>query len=100
MNLYAQTPFGRGFMGRVQLSHLFDRKFDGGLPQHNFNGYTLMDALVSYERDNLGRFTLAVSNLFDEYYLTYFSQTSTFVSDTDYVAGRGRAVSLRWQRTF
>ncbi len=100
VNLYAQTPFGRGFMGRVQLSHLFDRKFDGGLPQHNFNGYTLMDALVSYERDNLGRFTLAVSNLFDEYYLTYFSQTSTFVSDTDYVAGRGRAVSLRWQRTF
>lgn len=100
LNLYAQAPFGEAFTGRVQVSHLRDRKFDGGVPQHNFRGYTLVDAIATYDSDTLGRFTVAVSNLFDEFYLTYYSQTSTFVSNTDFVAGRGRAVSLRWQKDF
>jgi len=32
--------------------------------------------------------------------MTYFSQTATFVTNTDYVAGRGRAITLRWQKDF
>lgn len=100
LNIYAQAPFGEKVTARVQVSHLYDRKFQGGLPQHNFQGYTLVDAIGTYETDRFGRFTLAVSNLFDEFYLTYFSQTATFVTNTDYVAGRGRAVTLRWQREF
>lgn len=100
LNLYAQAPFGEKITARVQVSHLYDRKFQGGLPQHNFQGYTVVDAIGTYETDRFGRFTLAVSNLFDEFYLTYFSQTATFVTNTDYVAGRGRAVTLRWQREF
>lgn len=100
LNLFAQAPFGEAFTGRVQVSHLRDRQFDGGLPQHSFRGYTLVDAIATYDSESFGRFTVAVSNLFDEFYLTYFSQTSTFVSNTDYVAGRGRAITLRWQRDF
>src|SRR3546814_4794972 len=79
------------------MSHLFDRDFDGGLPRFDFDGYTLVDAMLSYDADRLGRFTVAVSNLFDEQYISYFSQTATFVTDRDFVSGRGRAFTLRWQ---
>lgn len=100
LNMFVDGPLLQGLRGRVQASHLFDRKFDGGLPQHNFSGYTLVDALLSYQTDDVGRFTLGVHNLLDEYYITYFSQTATFVTNNDYVSGRGRAITLRWQGSF
>ena len=100
LNLFVEGPLTANLTGRVQSSTLFDRTFDGGLPQHDFTGYTLVDALLSYDVDRLGRFTIGVQNLLDEQYLTYFSQTATFVTNTDYVAGRGRAFTVRWQRSF
>lgn len=100
LNGFVEGPIAGPVSGRVQLSHLFDRDFDGGLPRFDFDGYTLVDAMLSYDADRLGRFTLAVSNLFDEQYITYFSQTATFVSDRDFVSGRGRAFTLRWQGDF
>lgn len=100
LNLFADGPIAGRLSGRVQLSKLFDRKFEGGLPQFNFEGYSLVDAMLHYDAGRAGRFTLAVSNLFDEQYITYFSQTATFVSDRDFVSGRGRAITLRWQGSF
>lgn len=99
-NLFVEGPIAGPVSGRVQLSHLFDREFDGGQPRFNFDGYTLADALVSYDAGGAGRFTLAVSNIFDEQYISYFSQTATFVTSRDYVSGRGRAFTLRWQGSF
>lgn len=100
LNGFVEGPIAGRFSGRFQLSHLFDRDFDGGQLRFDFTGYTLADALVSYDAERLGRFTLAVSNLFDEQYISYYSQTATFVTDRDYVSGRGRAISLRWQGNF
>lgn len=100
LNAFVEGPVSERLSGRVQVSHLFDRKFDGGLPQFNFDGYTLVDASLSYDAKQAGRFTLAVSNLFDEQYITYFSQTATFVTNKDFVSGRGRAFTLRWQASF
>lgn len=100
LNAFVEGPISEQLSGRVQVSHLFDRDFDGGLPQFNFDGYTLVDASLSYDARQAGRFTLAVSNLFDEQYITYFSQTATFVTNKDFVSGRGRAFTLRWQGSF
>ena len=100
LNAYVQAPLSDRLTGRLQVSHVMDRKFEGGLPQHNFDGYTLVDAIATYDAGEIGRFSLAVSNLLDEFYMTYFSQTANFVTNTDYVAGRGRAITLRWQRDF
>lgn len=100
VNAFVEGPIGERLSGRVQVSHLFDRRFDGGLPQFDFDGYTLVDASVSYDAGQAGRFTLAASNLFDEQYITYFSQTVTFVTNKDFVSGRGRAFTLRWQASF
>jgi len=100
LNMFAEGPIAGRVSGRLQLSKLFDRKFEGGLPRFNFEGYSLVDAMLNYDARSAGRFTLAVSNLFDEHYITYFSQTATFVSNRDFVSGRGRAITLRWQGSF
>lgn len=100
LNMFAEGPLAGPLRGRVQLSKLYDRKFDGGQPQFNFEGYTLVDAILTYDARRAGRFTLAVSNLLDESYLTYFSQTATFVNDRTFVQGRGRAFTLRWEGRF
>lgn len=100
LNLFAEGPLARSIRGRVQLSKLFDREFEGGLPRFDFDGYTLVDAMLTYDAKRAGRFTLAVSNLLDEQYLTYFSQTATFVNDRSFVQGRGRAFTLRWEGRF
>ncbi len=100
INLYVEAPLATGWHGRLQYARLLDRDFDGGLPQHDFDGYGLLDAVISYRNEQLGDFTLGIENLLDEEYITYYSQTLTYVNDSTYFAGRGRAVSLGWQKTF
>src|SRR3546814_15409089 len=82
------------------MSRLFDRRFEGNPAQYDFTGYSLVDAMLFYDAERMGRFTVAVSNILDKQYITYFSQTSNNVNDGNYVAGRGRAVTLRWQDSF
>lgn len=100
LNLFAEAPIIAGLRGRVQVSQLFEREFDGGQPRFNFSGYTLVDAILSYESEKAGRFTLGVANLFDMQYITYTSQTANFINDRNYSSGRGRAFTLRWQGSF
>jgi iron complex outermembrane receptor protein len=100
LNVFIEGPLAASLRGRVQMAHLFDRRFEGNLPQYDFSGYSLVDAMLFYDAERLGRFTLAVSNLFDKQYITYFSQTSNNVNDSNFVAGRGRAITLRWQGSF
>lgn len=100
LNVFVEGPLVERLHGRLQVSKLFDRVFEGGAPQFNFEGYTLVDAVLSYDAEDAGRFTLAASNLLDKQYITYFSQTASFVTNRDFVSGRGRAITLRWAGTF
>ena len=100
LNAFIEGPIVGPLKGRVQVSHLFDRDFDGGAPQFSFDGYTLADVLLSYDAESVGRFSLGISNILDEQYVTYFAQTVNFVDNESYVAGRGRAFTLRWQGSF
>lgn len=100
LNVFVEGPLADKLRARVQMSRLFDRRFEGNLPQYDFSGYSLVDAMLFYDAERFGRFTLAVANLFDKQYITYFSQTSNNVTNDNYVAGRGRAITLRWQASF
>lgn len=100
LNLYAQAPVARGLRARVQVSHLFDRHFDGGAPRFDFDGYTLVDAILTYDAAAAGTFTLGIANLLDEQYVNYTSQTANFITNSNYSSGRGRAFTLRWQGNF
>lgn len=100
LNAFVEGPLTEALRARVQMSRLFDRRFEGNLPRYDFTGYTLVDAMLFFDAGRLGQVTLAASNLFDKQYVTYFSQTSNNVSNDNYVAGRGRAITLRWQKRF
>lgn len=99
-NAFAEGALIGKLQGRLQLSRLFNRSFEGNDPKFDFDGYTLIDLVLRYPTEGAGEFTLAASNLLDAQYITYFSQTVSFVSDRDFVSGRGRALTLRWKGEF
>lgn len=98
--LVAAVNYNNGpWSGRVQAQGYLKRKFDGGDPRNNFDGYTLLDALVRYEPGPWG-LTLAVQNLFDEFYIDYNSDTQRPTDNQRFFAGRGRTFTLAWDYRF
>ncbi|KHT11705.1 TonB-dependent receptor [Pectobacterium carotovorum] len=80
----------------VQANYAFGRSFDdAGMA---FDGYLLMDAAVGYKLP-YGRLNVAVANLLDKQYITYYSQAG-LVNDTRYFSGRGRTVTLGYSIDF
>ncbi|WP_244613009.1 TonB-dependent receptor [Modicisalibacter radicis] len=90
----------------VQVNHAFDKDFDDSTNgwDLDFDGYTLVDAAVGY-RLPVGRLDLAVANLFDKRYITYYSQSALDSGNADYMndryfAGRGRTLSVGYSVDF
>jgi iron complex outermembrane receptor protein len=104
LNLFAewntQEVLPLPLSARVQLSHFFDRDFTGEAApaNQNFDGYTLVDLSLA-TTTAAGDFHLSVENLFDEQYITYYSQTAT-TRDDQFFAGRGRTFALTFQKQF
>ncbi len=83
---------------RLQASHAFDRDFDRfGSQVASFDGYTTVD-LQARVGLPVGTLSVGIENLLGEQYMSYYSQTTP--SDDDYVAGRGRVLSLAWSHRF
>ncbi|KRB10325.1 TonB-dependent receptor [Lysobacter sp. Root690] len=83
---------------RLQGSRALDRDFDlKGVRVASTDGYTTVDLQARFKLP-LGQLNLGVENLFDEQYITYYSQ-STPRNDT-YVSGRGRVFSASWSHRF
>ncbi|MFA4914965.1 MAG: TonB-dependent receptor, partial [Burkholderiaceae bacterium] len=80
----------------VQVQHAFSKSFDD--PAKRFSGYTLVDAAMSYKLPK-GTMRLAMANVFDKQYITYYSQ-SALVEPNRYFAGRGRTVTLGYSLSF
>lgn len=80
----------------VQANYAFDETFDEA--NREFDGYLLMDAAVGYQLP-VGQINVGVSNLLDEQYVTYYSQ-SALVNDERYFAGRGRTLTLGYKLDF
>lgn len=80
----------------VQASHAFDRSFDD--PEKEFDGYTLVDASLGYKLTT-GELSFAVANLFNEDYITYYSQSAQ-VNDSRYFKGRGRTLTVGYSLDF
>lgn len=101
LNLFANlTPPG-DFSYRLQAFTYFDREFHdaAGNQTAEFDGYTLLDALVFWEVEERLRLTFGVTNLLDEQYLTYYSQAGNTRNDR-YNAGRGRTLTVKADFTF
>jgi iron complex outermembrane receptor protein len=96
--LFVAGTLSRRVSGRVQATQYQNRTFDGpGVGgTRPFDGYTLVDLIT---RVGLGRgaIEIGVENLFDEQYITYFSQTYEFANDMRTFAGRGRTLTLGYR---
>ena len=80
----------------VQANYALDESYDE--PEREFDGYLLVDAALGY-RLPTGRMNVGISNLFDEQYITYYSQ-SALVNDERYFAGRGRTLTVGYSVDF
>lgn len=83
----------------AQAQFYLPRSFAGQPNDAKFEGYTLFNAQVRYET-GLGAFSLSAQNLFDEYYISYDSDTVRTTDDARFYAGRGRTVTLGWDWRF
>ena len=90
LNLHAAYAAG-ALDARLAMRKYFKRRFDDPGTLSDFGGYTLFDLGLGY-RIGGKRFSLAVQNLTDRLYLSYYSDT-VGTNDT-YFAGRGRTVTL------
>ncbi len=84
---------------RLQGNFLFDRdvKNASGAVVNEFDGYTTYDLSATIKAFD-GTISLAVQNLTDEYYFTYYSQSSP--NDIRNFTGVGRSFNLGYNRTF
>jgi iron complex outermembrane recepter protein len=84
---------------RLQVNYLFDRKVrnSSNAVINEFEGYTTVD-LSSTINALDGVITLAVQNLTNEYYFTYYSQSSP--NDIRNFTGLGRSFNVGYQRSF
>lgn len=98
LNFAAEYETGP-FNVKVQSRSFLNREFSGIGLDERFDGYTLIDGFLRYATP-VGDVSFAVSNLFDEQYVTYDSQTVRTTSDTRFFAGRGRVISIGFERSF
>lgn len=87
------TPEGP-VTARLQALRYFDREFRDAADAvtARFDGYTTVDAAVSFRLPG-PTVTLAVSNLLDTQYISYYGQAATDRNDR-FFAGRGRTLTL------
>ncbi|HBD19296.1 MAG TPA: TonB-dependent receptor [Arenimonas sp.] len=96
--LFWERAWTEGVATRLQASHAFDRDFERfGSRVASFDGYTTLDLQARFALP-LGTLSVGLENLLGEQYVTYYSQTTP--SNDDYVAGRGRVLSLAWSHRF
>ena len=84
---------------RIQMNYLFDRdvKNSSGAITNSFDGYTTYDFNATLAALD-GVFSFSVQNLTDEYYFTYYSQSSP--NDIRNFTGIGRSFNLGYNRSF
>ncbi|MCE3253607.1 MAG: TonB-dependent receptor [Cellvibrio sp.] len=84
---------------RLQANYLFDREVENasGAVINEFDGYITYDLSATIAAFD-GTISLAVQNLTDEYYFTYYSQSSP--NDIRNFTGVGRSFNLGYHRTF
>lgn len=96
---YARGPFSARVQTQFYLSRRFERTPGNHNPLYEFDGYNVTDASIRY-RTPWGGLALSVQNLFNKFYIDYYSQTVRPTDNAHYFAGRGRNFTLSWDYRF
>ncbi|HEY0946696.1 MAG TPA: TonB-dependent receptor [Opitutaceae bacterium] len=101
--LYWDRSWTARFATRVQSLTLLDRSAPNpsANPSGDFDSYTLIDVIGTMQAGP-GELSLGVENVFDQHYITYYSQTldGSNANNFNYFAGRGRTLSVRYRFAF
>lgn len=99
INLSWDRDWTDSISSRLQVNHLQDRDFDNasGVTVNEFDGYTTFDLSTRLAALD-GEFNLAIQNLTNEDYFTYYSQTSP--NDIRNFKGIGRSFSVAYSKAF
>lgn len=98
INLAADYSAGR-FSARAQARMYLEREFNDASTATDFEGYTLLDAFISYRTD-FGEISLAAQNLTNEFFITYDSDTVRVTDSSRFFSGRGRTFTLSLRSEF
>ncbi len=100
--LFWDKTWSPRFETRLQTMTLLRRSDPDNITAGDFDGYTLVDLLATWRVGEKQRVSVGIENLLDEHYITYFSQTLTGVNadNSNYFAGRGRTLSVRYRWEF
>lgn len=99
VNLSWDRTWSNAIDTRLQANYLFDRdvKNSSGTITNSFHGYTTYDLSATIAAFD-GTISIAVQNITDEYYFTYYSQSSP--NNIRNFTGVGRSFNLGYARTF
>lgn len=102
LNLAASYRHGP-VSARVQTQFFLSRKFERSPGNWNdtysFDGYNVTDLSLRYET-GFGALTLAAQNIFDRFYIDYYTQTVRPTDNAHFFAGRGRNFTMSWDYRF
>ncbi|MFC0685026.1 TonB-dependent receptor [Novosphingobium clariflavum] len=102
LNLAASYRHGP-VSARVQTQFFLARKFERSPGNWNdtysFDGYNVTDLSLRYET-GFGALTLAAQNIFDRFYIDYYTQTVRPTDNAHFFAGRGRNFTMSWDYRF
>lgn len=88
---------------RVQTQFFLSNKFERAPGDYNetysFGGYDVTDLSLRYDT-RFGGVTLAAQNIFDTFYIDYYTQTVRPTDNAHFFAGRGRNFTLSWDYRF
>jgi iron complex outermembrane receptor protein len=96
---YAYGPLSARVQSQFYLSRDFERSPGVVNPLYNFDGYNITDASIRYQT-RFGALTLSAQNIFNSFYIDYYSQTVRPNDNDHYYAGRGRNFTLSWDYRF
>ena len=99
LNLSWERSWTADFNTRLQVNYLKDRDFtdSSGATVNSFDGYATVDFTAQIAGLG-GMFNVAVQNVTNEDYVTYYSQNNRL--DVRYFNGIGRSLTVAWQQTF
>lgn len=98
INLAANYSAGR-LSARAQARMYLEREFNDASIATDFEGYTLVDAFISYRTD-FGEISLAAQNLTNEFFITYDSDTVRVTDSSRFFSSRGRTFTLSLRSEF
>ncbi len=98
LNLAASYARGK-VSARLQQQFFLSRKYEGLPAANDFGGYNVTDASVRYQLP-VGAVTLSAQNIFDHFYIDYYSDTVRPTDNEHFFAGRGRNFTLGWDVRF